>query len=161
MRVYTLCRLSGDRWRQTKIAIRTVLQSMIICKQPKIGAKVPVHTDSTFLYTHPPSAIGFWIALEDVTTSNGALSFLPGSHVDPRNKVSKRFVRMKSRAEGGEGGTGFVKWDQQANRPVESGDDDDGDQVDVDWEKQDGWKVATCKAGSMVLIHGQSVFLFF
>ena len=41
-----------------------ILQSMIICKNPEIGGKVPPHQDSTFLYTNPPSAVGFWIALE-------------------------------------------------------------------------------------------------
>jgi len=58
---------------QAEPSSNAVLQSMIICKQPKIGAKVPVHTDSTFLYTHPATAVGFWIALEDVTETNGAL----------------------------------------------------------------------------------------
>jgi phytanoyl-CoA hydroxylase len=125
---------------------------MIICKQPKIGAKVPVHTDSTFLYTHPASAVGFWIALENVTETNGALSFLPGSHRDPRNSVSKRFVRMKSRAEGGEGGTGFVPWNEVEGR--EQREDEQG-KPEVDWEKEEGWELAPCTAGSLVLIHGK------
>lgn len=56
------------------------LQSMVICKQPEIGGAVPAHQDSTFLYTEPPSAVGFWYALEDATLENGCLSFLPGSH---------------------------------------------------------------------------------
>jgi len=56
------------------------LQSMVICKQPEIGGAVPPHQDSTFLYTEPPSAVGFWYALEDATLENGCLSFLPGSH---------------------------------------------------------------------------------
>jgi phytanoyl-CoA hydroxylase len=56
------------------------LQSMVICKQPEIGGAVPPHQDSTFLYTDPPSATGFWYALEDATLENGCLSFLPGSH---------------------------------------------------------------------------------
>lgn len=62
------------------------LQSMVICKQPEIGGAVPPHQDSTFLYTNPPSAVGFWYALEDATLENGCLSFLPGSH-----KVGPRF----------------------------------------------------------------------
>ncbi|KAH8084207.1 hypothetical protein HD553DRAFT_285110 [Filobasidium floriforme] len=128
-----------------------VLQSMIICKQPKIGAKVPIHTDSTFLYTHPATAVGFWIALEDVTETNGALSFLPGSHVDPRGGVGKRFVRMKSRAEGGEGGTGFIDWDEENGKERAEGE---AGKDEVDWEKEPGWELATCKAGSLVLIHG-------
>ena len=44
-----------------------LLQSMVICKQPEIGGAVPPHQDSTFLYTDRPSAVGFWIALEDCT----------------------------------------------------------------------------------------------
>lgn len=51
------------------------------------------------MYTDPPSALGFWFALESCTESNGALSFLPGSH--RHNPISKRFVRLP------EGGTGF------------------------------------------------------
>lgn len=39
------------------------LQSMVICKQPEIGGAVPPHQDSTFLYTDPPSAVGFWVSL--------------------------------------------------------------------------------------------------
>lgn len=62
------------------------LQSMVICKQPEIGGAVPPHQDSTFLYTNPPSAVGFWYALEDATLENGCLSFLPGSH-----KVGRSF----------------------------------------------------------------------
>lgn len=38
------------------------------------------HQDSTFLYTEPLSATGFWFALEDCTNENGCLWFVPGSH---------------------------------------------------------------------------------
>ncbi|THH09803.1 hypothetical protein EW145_g1761 [Phellinidium pouzarii] len=75
------------------------LQSMVITKQTKIGGEVRQHNDSTFLYTDPPSALGFWFALENCTPENGALSFLPGSH--KTTPIVKRFVRLP------EGGTGF------------------------------------------------------
>lgn len=75
------------------------LQSMVIFKQPEIGGAVPEHNDSTFLYTSPPTALGFWIPLERCTPSNGALSFLPGSHLT--TPITKRFVRLAR------GGTGF------------------------------------------------------
>lgn len=51
-------------------------------------------------YTDPPSALGCWIALEKCTASNGALSFLPGSH--KTTPITKRFVRL-----GPGKGTGF------------------------------------------------------
>jgi len=50
-------------------------------------------------YTDPPSALGFWIPLEKCTSENGALSFLPGSHLTA--PITKRFVRLPT------GGTGF------------------------------------------------------
>ncbi|WVQ74240.1 hypothetical protein IAR50_003837 [Cryptococcus sp. DSM 104548] len=110
-----------------------VLQSMIICKQPRIGGVVPCHNDSTFLYTDPPSAIGAWIALEECTPENGCLSFLPGSHRSSR--TASRFVR----AEGG--GTTFE--DVPGVEPNTE-----------DWDKMDGWKEGACPPGTLVLIHG-------
>jgi len=106
-----------------------ILQSMVICKQPEIGGKVPEHNDSTFLYTDPPSALGFWFALERCTSSNGALSFLPGSHKTTR--ISKRFVRLA------EDGTGFERLGED-NAPT----------------KEEDYVMETCEAGTLVLIHG-------
>lgn len=124
-----------------------VLQSMVICKQPGIGGRVPPHQDSTFLYTDPPSAIGFWYALEDAMVDNGCLSFLRGSH--RRAKISKRFVRMD------DGGTGFVDLpDGAAGWPHDGltyGDDDPwlaGSQMDEEYT------IGEVTAGSLVLIHG-------
>jgi phytanoyl-CoA hydroxylase len=57
-----------------------LLQSMYILKPPRIGGEVRVHQDSTYLYTDPESCIGFWFALEDATTENGCMHFIPGAH---------------------------------------------------------------------------------
>ncbi|GIX89732.1 hypothetical protein CDAR_245481 [Caerostris darwini] len=70
-----------------------VVQSMIIFKHPEIGGLVTPHQDSTFLYTEPPSAVGLWIPLVDITLENGCLWFIPGSHKD---KVHQRYVRNPS-----------------------------------------------------------------
>ncbi|BFZ60953.1 hypothetical protein YB2330_002010 [Saitoella coloradoensis] len=115
-----------------------VLQSMVILKQPEIGGAVPSHMDSTFLYTDPPSAVGFWIALEDCTKTNGCLSFVPGSH--QWAAVTKRFVRQ------GEG-TGFEDVEPVTpNRPAipEMGKVKTGGE----------FVMGECKAGTLVLIHG-------
>ncbi|KAI4866719.1 phytanoyl-CoA dioxygenase [Hypoxylon rubiginosum] len=117
-----------------------VLQSMIICKQPEIGGAVPPHQDSTFLYTDPPSAVGFWYALEDATVENGCLSFLPGSH--RWAPVRQRFVRAEK------GGTDFI--DNEGARFPAS--DSYGEK---DGQGEDGeYKMGEVKAGSLVLIHG-------
>ncbi|KZT58596.1 phytanoyl-CoA dioxygenase [Calocera cornea HHB12733] len=111
-----------------------ILQSMVICKQPEIGGKVPEHNDSTFLYTDPPTAVGYWFALEPCTPTNGALSFLPGSH--KTTKIGKRFVRLSG------GGTGFEKVGEE---------EDSGAGAGVGEGK---WVMECCDAGTLVLIHG-------
>lgn len=63
-----------------------LLQSMVIFKQPGIGAPVGMHQDATFLRTDPPSVTGFWIALEDATLDNGCLLVVPGGHRGPLRK---------------------------------------------------------------------------
>ena len=118
-----------------------VLQSMIICKQPEIGGRVPPHQDSTFLYTNPPSAVGFWIALEDATMDNGCLSFAKGSH--RRAPVKSRFTRKEG------GGTGFEDV-AGATFPQDS----EIEERDVDGGEEEGYELGEVKAGTLVLIHG-------
>lgn len=113
---------------------------MVICKQPEIGGRVPPHQDSTFLYTDPPSAVGFWYALEDATEENGCLSFAKGSQ--RRAPVRQRFARV-------EGGTGFVGND--GRRWPEGLDGvDEGEER----EKEEVYTMGPVKAGTLVLIHG-------
>ena len=64
-----------------------LLQSMYIFKQPNIGGEVTCHQDSTFLYTDPESAVGFWVALEDATIENGCLWVASGGHKGPLRKL--------------------------------------------------------------------------
>ena len=115
-----------------------VLQSMVICKQPEIGGRVNPHQDSTFLYTNPPSAVGFWIALEDATLDNGCLSFAPGSHL--RTPVASRFVRLNK------GGTGFAD--------VEGATFPENLQASAKSSNAEKYVPGEVKAGSLVLIHG-------
>jgi ectoine hydroxylase-related dioxygenase (phytanoyl-CoA dioxygenase family) len=112
---------------------------MVICKQPEIGGAVPPHQDSTFLYTNPPSAVGFWYALEDATVENGCLSFLPGSHKTA--EVGKRFVRKKDGS-----GTEFIDNDG-ARFPA-------GKEYGVAEAEEGEYKLGEVKAGTLVLIHG-------
>ncbi|KAL2132554.1 hypothetical protein VTI74DRAFT_3638 [Chaetomium olivicolor] len=124
-----------------------VLQSMVICKQPEIGGAVPAHQDSTFLYTDPPSAVGFWYALEDATLENGCLSFLPGSH--RWAPVERRLVRKRDDGEGTEmvknDGARFPRGEGYGEelRPEGQGEANGGEYVPGE-----------VKAGSLVLIHG-------
>lgn len=70
-----------------------VVQSMAILKPPKIGGKVTIHQDSTYLYGDPDTLMGFWMPLQDATINNGCLWGLPGSHKGPlywRSKVVNR-----------------------------------------------------------------------
>lgn len=58
----------------------SIVQSMYLLKQPKIGNKVDIHQDSSFIYTEPESCIGLWFALENANINNGCLWAIPGSH---------------------------------------------------------------------------------
>ena len=115
-----------------------VLQSMVICKQPEIGGKVDQHQDSTFLYTNPPSAVGFWFALEDATLENGCLSFAKGSH--RRTPVKTRMMRMDDKLEFSkvEPGATFPQNFESRGEPLE----------------KEQYTPGPVKAGSLVLIHG-------
>ncbi|KAK5120635.1 hypothetical protein LTR85_005993 [Meristemomyces frigidus] len=115
-----------------------VLQSMIICKQPEIGGRVPPHQDSVFLYTDPPSAVGFWYALEDCTVDNGCLSFAAGSH--KRAPIRDRFVR----SEDGKGTTFIPNTGSQWPKGLEEDKE----------VKKEVYELGEVKAGTLVLIHG-------
>merc|ERR1712000_398756 len=118
------------------------LQSMVICKQPEIGGAVPPHQDSTFLYTDPPSAVGFWYALEDATLENGCLSFLPGSH--RWSPITQRLVR-----KAGNTGTEMIENSGPQFPPGEEYGVEKPANVD-DMTYVPG----EVKAGDLVLIHG-------
>ncbi|KAK3308012.1 uncharacterized protein B0T15DRAFT_508530 [Chaetomium strumarium] len=135
-----------------------VLQSMVICKQPEIGGAVPPHQDSTFLYTDPPSAVGFWYALEDATLVNGCLSFLPGSH--RWSGIERRLVRKNGTAEGTEmvpntegrkfpAGGGELFFGEETRELVKEQFRKEGLEY-----REDEYVPGEVKAGSLVLIHG-------
>jgi len=117
-----------------------ILQSMVIFKNARLGGKVDVHRDSTFLYTEPSSAIGFWFALEDCTTENGCLSFVPGSHQD--GLCDRRMRRCRK--------DGSDDLSYEANGHM--------DLVFTGSERQQydesKWVAAPVRAGSVVVIHG-------
>ncbi len=102
-------------------------QSMYIFKQPNIGGEVNCHQDSTFLYTDPPSVVGFWMALEDATLENGCLWALPGGH---KISLKSRFIRD------GKGGTTFQVLDEAAI-------------------PSEGLQALPVREGTLILLHGQ------
>ena len=103
-----------------------LLQSMYILKAPHVGGEVTSHTDHTFLWTEPASAVGFWFAIEDATLENGCMWALPGGH---RLPVRKRFRKAD------EGGTTFDVFDPE---PYPS----------------EGEVALPARKGTLILLHG-------
>lgn len=68
----------------------TIVQSMVIFKNPKVGHEYTPHQDASYLTTDPVHVVGIWFALDDATATNGCLDFIPGSHKWP---LARRFVR--------------------------------------------------------------------
>jgi phytanoyl-CoA hydroxylase len=98
--------------------------------------------DSTFLYTDPPSAVGFWYALEDATLENGCLSFLPGSH--KYAPITKRLVRKA-------GNTGTEIVDNQGTK-FPPGEEFGAERPPGTEDTK--YVPGEVKAGDLVLIHG-------
>jgi hypothetical protein len=119
-----------------------VLQSMVILKQPSIGGAVPSHRDSEFLYTNPPSAVGWWYALQDASPKNGTLGMWKGSHTGRKGgHIKRRFVRK------GDGGTEFI---ENAGPALPRGMEEEK----VSEPSDEDLEILDIKAGSLVLIHG-------
>jgi phytanoyl-CoA hydroxylase len=108
-----------------------ILQSMYIFKPPRIGGEVHCHQDSTFLYTEPESCVGFWFALEDATTENGCMHFIPGAHKGPLKELHYR---------AGDGKMTFKTLD------------------DTPWP-EDATVAAEAKAGTLVIFDGRAPHL--
>lgn len=120
-----------------------VLQSMVICKQPSIGGAVPSHRDSEFLYTDPPSAVGWWYALQDAGPANGTLGMYKGSHTGSKGgHIARRFVRKENGT-----GTEFIE-NRGPSLPKGMEEEKSSEATDEDLE------ILDIKAGSLVLIHG-------
>ena len=62
-------------------------QSMYIFKQPKIGGEVRWHQDASYLIADGTGVVGFWVAIEDATKSNGCLWMQPGGHRSPLREI--------------------------------------------------------------------------
>ncbi|CAI7673243.1 unnamed protein product [Penicillium pancosmium] len=115
-----------------------VLQSM-----PSIGGAVPAHRDSEFLYTNPPSAVGWWYALQDARPGNATLGMWKGSHKGAKGgHIARRFVRKVDGA-----GTEFVE-NMGPALPKGMEEEKVSEPSDEDLE------ILDIKAGSLVLIHG-------
>ena len=135
-----------------------LLQSMLIFKHPRIGGLVSKHRDSTFLYTAPSSAVGFWFALEDCTRANGTLSFVKGSHKDGastrrlrRTGQRTRTINNVRREERTSAEGVGAPWNDKVKLEFT------GEDSKVDVYPDEEWVLEEVKAGSLVIIHGSVV----
>jgi hypothetical protein len=65
----------------------------VLCKPPAKGREVPWHQDGEYWPMRPLATCSVWIALDPVSTENGCMRFIPGSHSQQelyRHHVSNR-----------------------------------------------------------------------
>jgi hypothetical protein len=149
---YSFCEKVDNLKKQLGFIEPVVLQSMIILKHAKVGGTVKVHRDSTFLYTKPMSAIGFWIALEDATVDNGCLWYLPGSHnIDD---VKRRFVRNPDYFQDSKLRTPKNPEDRKGVAAVKFRYEDGYEAALEENGSSRDYVSAEVKKGTLVLIHG-------
>lgn len=109
----------------------TILQSMVIFKNPRVGGEYIPHQDGSYLTTDPPQHVaGIWLALDDATEENGCLQFITGSHKWP---LKRRFFRPKELKSNG----AFLEWD-----------------CPPDYYEDYPFVKVPVKRGDMILIHG-------
>jgi phytanoyl-CoA hydroxylase len=125
---------------------------MYIFKQPRIGAPVTPHQDSTFLRTTPrPTCLGLWLALQDATLDNGCLWARPGSHTEP---VRRHFARQPPDGLG-RVQMGFVPLLPEGEPPPPAAAWEGGLPPAVASPAEVGFVPLEATAGDLVLIHGQ------
>jgi ectoine hydroxylase-related dioxygenase (phytanoyl-CoA dioxygenase family) len=49
-------------------------------KPARVGSAVPYHQDNAYFCQTPPDMLTLWVAIDPVTTENGAVYFIKGSH---------------------------------------------------------------------------------
>lgn len=121
-----------DIFRAIGFGEPTVVQSMVIFKNPKVGGAYTPHQDASFLYAEPVHLAGIWLALDDASPLNGCLEFIPGSHRWP---LARRIIQTGNSQDGQD----LLEW----TAPPNSSFDDDTKFVKV-----------PVKRGDLVLIHG-------
>jgi len=84
-----LCRFLG--WKSP-----VVVQTLYRIASP-LAPGVSRHQDSTTLFTEPPSVMAVWLALENVTQTNGCLQVRHGSHREP---IREQLVRRHHVTDG-------------------------------------------------------------
>lgn len=109
----------------------TLPQSMYIFKSGGLGGPVTPHKDNSFLHTGGTRLLGLWIPLDDATTDNGCLWFIPGSHREPA--------------------TLFMNRNEENTACVFVGE------KNSNYEEDDKYVVAEVKRGSLVLLDGDVV----
>jgi len=52
----------------------------VLCKPPVMGREVPWHQDGEYWLMRPLATCSVWVAIDPVSTANGCMRFIPGSH---------------------------------------------------------------------------------
>ena len=94
--------------------------SSLFAKPAKVGTRTPWHQDGEYWPIEPLATCTVWIALDDATTKNGCLKFLPGSHKSKRIE-SHHFNDSKDIALPLELDTHHVNESEAVNLELESG----------------------------------------
>jgi len=127
----------------------SLVQSMYIFKQPRIGDKVTPHQDSTFLRTEPLSCIGLWLALQRAHEHNGCLWARPGSHTEG---LRRHFARRHKDGDAAQVHTVFVPVDET---PCAASAWEGEMPAGVRCPSELGFVPLPAEEGDLVVIHGQ------
>lgn len=119
-------------------------------KNAKVGSEVTSHQDSSFLFTTPKlSCLGLWLALDDATLENGCLWARMGSHKGP---LYNRWRRKTPETREMLFENFLLEQNSKEKSPLKG-----AELSKISHQKLNyfGYSALPCKAGDLVLIHGQ------
>jgi ectoine hydroxylase-related dioxygenase (phytanoyl-CoA dioxygenase family) len=94
--------------------------SSLFAKPARVGTRTPWHQDGEYWPVRPLATCTVWIALDDATTDNGCLRFLPGTHKH-RSLARHRYNDAKDIALPLELEPGLVDESQAVDLELEAG----------------------------------------
>ncbi|HYF52570.1 MAG TPA: phytanoyl-CoA dioxygenase family protein [Planctomycetota bacterium] len=78
---FSLCRRFGNLAARLAGRPMRIWHDQALFKEPEVGARTPWHQDTHYWpHREKKDQLSIWIALKDVDTRNGCMSFLPGTH---------------------------------------------------------------------------------
>lgn len=95
-----------------------ILNMQLFEKHPKISKPTRAHQDNAYFKLSPATALTIWIALDDIDEENGALYYMPKSHLTPTHKHKRYHEHTTFRVRSGVPGLSLCLHEHPEERDI-------------------------------------------